>query len=81
VQVAKVRHGKFGVKTRYDALQEVGRGRHKDDVVEVQEQVGGSIPLFEHKEGRVGDRRDEAEQPEIGGETLVLGPRSLFQAI
>jgi hypothetical protein len=81
MHIAEVRHGKLGVESRHDALQEGNRRRCKDDVVDVQEQVGGGIPLFENKERRVGDGSDEAEEHEIGGEPLVPGPRSLFQGI
>jgi hypothetical protein len=35
VQVAEIYHGELRVKVRQDALQELSRGRHKDDVVDV----------------------------------------------
>jgi hypothetical protein len=69
------------VKARQDALQERSRGHHKDDVIDVQEQVSSGVPLLEYKEGRVRDGGDEAELPEVGDETLVPSPRSLFQTI
>ena len=49
MKLAKIRHGKLGVKTRHDAVQEGCRGLCEDDVANVDEQVGGGITLVEHK--------------------------------
>lgn len=79
LQVTEVFHGELGVETHHDALQEGSRRSYKDDVVAVQEQVGGGVSLFEHKGGRVGDRGNEDEELEVGSdagtrsEELVAG--------
>ena len=54
MQNVEVSHGKLGVKTHHDAVQEGRRGLCEDDVVNVDEQVGGGITLVEHKEGCAG---------------------------
>lgn len=53
MEITKIRHGKLGVKSLSDALQELQRGGSQDDVVDVQKQVGNVVTLFVNKEGCV----------------------------
>ena len=80
MECAQVSHGKLKVEAPNDLLK-CHRGRSKDDVVDVQKQVGDTGPVFVDKEGGVGSRGDEAELANVCRKTLVPGSGSLLQAV
>ena len=81
MECAQVSHGKLRVEAPNELLKKCRRGRSKDDVVDVEEQVGDTGPVFVDKEGGVGGRGDEAELANACRKTLVPGSGSLLQAV
>ena len=82
MECAQVSHGKLRVEVPNDLLKKCHRGHSKDDVVDVEEQVGDTGPIFVDKEGGgVGSRGDEAELANVCRKTLVLGSGSLLQDV
>ena len=81
MECAQVSHGKLRVEAPNDLLKKCRRGRSKDDVVDVEEQVGDTNPVFVDKEGGVGSRGDKTELANVCRKTLVPGSGSLLQAV
>jgi hypothetical protein len=74
-------HRALSLKGDDCVLKKIKTGNHEHDVINVEEQVDGvvAMPVDEHGHVRLG--LDEAEGHQVGGETIVLGPRHLLEAI
>ena len=78
MKCAQVSHGKLRVETPNDLLKKCHRGHSKDNVVDVEKQVGDTGPIFVDKEGGVRSRGNEAKLANVCRKTLVLGSGSLL---
>lgn len=81
VNWTKVLHGELKTKLIDDAVKELGRGGSKNDVVDVEEQMGFGGAMMKHEQGAVGLGRREAELLQMRGESLKPGARHLLEAV
>jgi hypothetical protein len=77
----QVLDGELSVKAISKPSKEIGSASCQDDVVNIEQQVGGLGAVSKDKQRGIGARRPEAELVEEGRDALVPGARRLLQAI
>jgi hypothetical protein len=77
----QVLDGELSAKAISKPSKKIGSAGRQDDVVNIEQQVGGLGAVSEDKQRGVGARRLEAKLVEEGRDALVPGARRLLQAI
>jgi hypothetical protein len=77
----EVRHGELAMEEPGDVLEEPRCRCSKDDVIDVQQEIGHLGALTENEEGHIRLRGDEAESVGVVSEPLVPCARGLLEAV